>query len=228
VDPEGHRSVDYRKKALPLWMLRDLLRSEKAKIYRSFEAVFPPRPDWRVLEVGTNASRSEKRDYFLHYHDPYPEMITAAGLEGPEIFERVFPQCAYVQVKRHEPLPFGAQSFDLVFSNAVVEHVGTRKQQKDFLEEILRVGKRAFVTTPNRWYPVEFHTVTPLFHYLPPNVYRRIYAALGFEFLAKAENLNLLDEREFLELLPEHARCRAELRYHRFLGLPSNLLLVVR
>ena len=211
----AHRSVNYRTKALPTWLLRRVLRNEQAKIYLRFAQSFPPQPGWRVLEVGTNGSLEEARDYFLHSLYPYPEQITAAGLEEPD-------------VKRNAPLPFDNQSFDIVFSNAVVEHVGARVQQHDFLEELIRVGKRVFVTTPNRRHPIEFHTATPLLHYLPPHIYRKIYAAAGFEFFSKEENLNLLDAGQLLELLEPEARARAELEFHRFLGMRSNLLLSIR
>jgi len=228
MDASAHKSINYRTKALPRWILRRILRSEQAKIYRHFAASFPPRPDWRILEVGTNGSLTDQQDYFLHCMYPYPGQITAAGLEEPEVFQSVFPDYTYVQVKRSSPLPFGDESFDLVFCNAVVEHAGSREQQRRFLEEVLRVGQRAFITTPNRRHPVEFHTVTPLLHYLPPIMYRRIYAGLGFEFFSKEENLNLLDAEELLDLLGPNARERAELTFHRFLGLKSNLLLSVR
>lgn len=223
-----HRSVHYRTKALPRWMFQRVLRNEQAKIYRRFAEAFPPRPDWRILEVGTNGSLEDARGYFLHSLYPYPEQITAAGLEEPDLFQRLFPQYAYVQVQRNDPLPFDDGLFDLVFSNAVIEHVGSRQQQRAFVDEILRVGRRAFITTPNRRHPIEFHTVTPLLHYLPPRVYRPIYAAAGLEFFSKEENLNLLDSRQFLDLLSSDARSRAELSFHRFLGMKSNLLLSVR
>jgi SAM-dependent methyltransferase len=228
MDQSAHRSLQYRRKAVPRQMLRRVLRGEQAKIYRRFAQSFPPRPDWRVLEVGTNGSLEDARDYFLQSLYPYPEQITAAGLEEPDVFERVFPDYTYVQVQRHAPLPFDDQSFDLVFSNAVIEHAGTREQQRAFLDELLRVGRRAFVTTPNRRHPIEFHTATPLLHYLPPAVYRRIYAAAGFHFFSKEENLNLFDAEELLALLPPEIRDRSELDFHRFLGVKSNLLLSVR
>jgi hypothetical protein len=224
----AHRSVDYRTKALPRRFLRRVLRNEQSKIYRRFAESFPPRPEWRVLEVGTNGSLEEAQDYFLHSLYPYPEQIAATGLEEPETFQRVFPRYRYVQVHRHAPLPFPDASFDLVFSNAVVEHIGSREQQRSFIDELLRVAKRAFITTPNRRHPIEFHTVTPLLHYLPTRVYRPIYAAAGFEFFSKEENLNLLDANQFLNLLRPDARERAELTFHRFLGINSNLLLSIR
>jgi hypothetical protein len=90
------------------------------------------------------------------------------------------------------------------------------------------VGRQAFITTPNRWHPIEFHTVTPFLHYLPPRMYRRIYAAAGLEFFSKEENLNLLDARDLLGFLSPEAGRRTELGFHRFLGMRSNILLSIR
>ena len=73
-----------------------------------------------------------------------------------------------------EPLPFRDGEFDVVFSNAVVEHVGSRTAQAAFVGELCRVGKSFFITTPNRWFPVEHHTGLPLLHYLPASVFRSL------------------------------------------------------
>jgi len=64
-------------------------------------------------------------------------------------------------------LPFRDSAFDLVFSNAVIEHVGTRAEQDQFVQEHKRVGRTWVITTPNRWFPVESHTRTLLMHYSP-------------------------------------------------------------
>ena len=64
-------------------------------------------------------------------------------------------------------LPFADQSFDIVFSNSVIEHVGDRAAQARFAQEIARVGKRYWVQTPNRYFPVEHHLWTPFVHWLP-------------------------------------------------------------
>ena len=66
-------------------------------------------------------------------------------------------------------LPFRDQSFEIVFSNSVIEHVGTPAQQRQFAREIQRVGRRYWVQTPNRWYPIEPHLLTPIVHWLPRN-----------------------------------------------------------
>ena len=65
--------------------------------------------------------------------------------------------------------------------------------QMRFARELWRVARKGvFVTTPNRWFPVEFHTVLPLLHWLPPPLFRKTLMALGREFFADEQNLNLL------------------------------------
>jgi SAM-dependent methyltransferase len=64
-------------------------------------------------------------------------------------------------------LPFRDGSFDVVFSNSVIEHVGDSDSQRRFAAEVARVGRSFWVQTPNRWFPVEQHLLTPLVHWLP-------------------------------------------------------------
>ena len=62
-------------------------------------------------------------------------------------------------------LPFADDSFDLVYANAVIEHVGSLEDQQRFIQELDRVGRSWVVTTPNRWFPVEAHYHTVLSHW---------------------------------------------------------------
>jgi len=64
-------------------------------------------------------------------------------------------------------LPFRDGAFDVVFSNSVIEHVGDRASQQRFAREVARVGRAWWVQTPNRWFPVEQHLLTPFVHWLP-------------------------------------------------------------
>ena len=88
------------------------------------------------------------------------------------------------------------KEFDFVHSSAVLEHVGSREKQTIFLSEAWRVARKGiFITTPNRWFPVEFHTVMLLAHWLPPNAFRSICRLRGLDFFASEDNLNLLSAR---------------------------------
>jgi SAM-dependent methyltransferase len=71
-------------------------------------------------------------------------------------------------------LPFPDRSFDIVFSNSVIEHVGDAESQRQFANEIARVGRSYWVQTPNRRFPVEPHLLTPILHFLPAALQRRI------------------------------------------------------
>jgi len=64
-------------------------------------------------------------------------------------------------------LPFRDAAFDVVFSNSVIEHVGDAASQRQFAHEVARVGRAYWVETPNRWFPVEQHLLTPFVHWLP-------------------------------------------------------------
>jgi len=71
-------------------------------------------------------------------------------------------------------LPFRDGAFDVVFSNSVIEHVGDAASQDRFAREVARVGRRYWVQTPNRWFPVEQHLLTPFIHWLPRRWQRAI------------------------------------------------------
>src|SRR5262245_25250334 len=91
-------------------------------------------------------------------------------------------------------LPFRDRSFDVVFSNSVIEHVGDARRQEEFAREIARVGVRYFVQTPNRWFPVEHHLLTPLIHFLPRSWQRRLVERFTiWEWLTRPRP----DQREF-------------------------------
>jgi hypothetical protein len=114
-----------------------------------------------------------------------------------------------------------------VHSSAVIEHVGDRGRQTRLLSELWRVARRGvFVTTPNRWFPVEVHTMLPLLHWLPPRWYRAILRRIGLPFFASEANLNLLSRRDLVRL----ARAAGITDFHiltvNLFGLTSNLILV--
>ena len=108
-------------------------------------------------------------------------------------------------------LPFEAKSFDLVFSNSVIEHVGSYDDMAAFAREIMRVGENIYVQTPNRWFPVEPHIVALFIHWLPRNLYHRlVFLSLVWwvlknnreMFYRYLEGTDLLSKRQMRSLFP--------------------------
>ncbi|GAB4477064.1 MAG: hypothetical protein OHK0037_38890 [Elainellaceae cyanobacterium] len=193
----------------------------RKRMMRSLLDLAQPTAQTTVLDVGVTLDRREDCNFFEKFY-PYPDRITAVGLEDASFLEQEFPGLKFVQANALD-LPFPDQSFDLVVSFAVIEHVGNRAQQQAFVQELCRVGKQVYIATPNRWYPVEFHTILPLVHWLPPRWFRRILRLLGHDFWAEEANLNLLTLSEFKRLFPPNVTLYA--RPTRLLGWVSNLTL---
>lgn len=52
---------------------------------------------------------------------------------------------------------YGERSFDIAFSNSVIEHLYTLENQAKMAKEVQRVAKAYWLQTPNYWFPVEPH-----------------------------------------------------------------------
>jgi hypothetical protein len=65
------------------------------------------------------------------------------------------------------------------------------------VQECRRVARKSiFLTTSNRWFPMEFDTVLPLVHWLPISVFGGLMRISGRSFFAEESNLNLMDARD--------------------------------
>jgi SAM-dependent methyltransferase len=182
------------------------LRSRQRKL-RLFLAELQPTAETTVLDVGADelafgeGGGCATMNFFEELY-PWPDQITALGLHDGEGFRARYPGIRYVQGDACA-LPFADGEFDIVFSNAVIEHVGGRERQRAFVSEALRVGRRIFVTTPNRRFPIEVHTRLPLVHWLPDRLSHPIYRAAGKKL---GTELDLLSRRTFASLFPGRVR----------------------
>jgi hypothetical protein len=127
------------------------------------------------------------------------------------------------------PIPAPAASHDWVSSSAVIEHVGSARSQEAFLRECARVARVGlFLTCPNRWHWLEFHTKLPLVHWLPRTWHRAILRTLGLGPWARESHLRLIGKGELARLAGRALgnEWASDVCSIRALGMPSNLVLI--
>lgn len=203
-------------------------KRQRRQMFERFLASLSPTSEDNVLDVGvTNDRLHDHSNYFEAWY-PHKPRITAAGLEDASFLEELYPGVRFVQADALD-LPFPDAAYDYVHSSAVIEHVGSHRNQAAFLHELWRVARRGiFVTTPNRWFPIEVHTVLPLIHYLPPAAFRAILRGLGRDFFAQESNLNLMSRTTLADAARAAGIENFRIESVSLVGWPSNLLLFAR
>lgn len=175
--------------------------------------------DTRILDLGGDAptweSCAAERKVTLVNLDP-------RGLRGHRA----------VVVANALTVPFIDGAFDVVFSNSVIEHLGTQQRQQVFAAEVRRLCKSGyFVQTPNKWFPIEPHYLAPLVQFVPRPIRPIVVRwATPRGWLTKpsrqqcaelCREIRLLDAREMSQLFPE-----AKIIRERFFGLTKSLIAV--
>ena len=179
--------------------------------------VMRPGPRDRVLDVGVSAMRTPETNYFESMY-PWPSQLTAVAIDEEPSFRVQFPDVTLV-IADGRNLPIADHAFDIGFSNAVVEHVGSRAKQRQFVSELLRTCRRVFISTPNARFPVDPHSLLPFVHWLPRRLRHPILRWTGNGNWASEEALNPLSERELVAMFPEGVEVR--IIRQRLLGITS-------
>jgi SAM-dependent methyltransferase len=185
-------------------------------------AEMSPTPADTILDVGV-ADTGWRLSNFLEALYPWPGRITAVGLQPMPTFERLFPDVRFVAADGLN-LPFPDDCFDIGFSNAVVEHVGSRADQTRFVHELVRTCRRVFVATPNAAFPVDPHTLLPFVHWLPRSARHRVLRLSGNSRWATEAALNPLAANELRALFPHDVSVR--IARQRLLGLTTVLIAI--
>ena len=211
-------------------------RERRAAIFRN---LFPLDRDTKILDLGSETGANIKA--VLAGTPVRPRNVHIADIDAHAVTQgaREFGFTPVV-IGEAEALPFPDGFFDIVYCSSVIEHVtvpktiiwdlrsgrefraASRERQKAFANEIKRLGKRYFVQTPNRHFPIESHTWLPFVGWLP----RRLLIPtlrLSNLFWVKTANpdFHLLDRKEMSRLF-EGARIVEE----RAFGLTKSLIAV--
>jgi SAM-dependent methyltransferase len=205
-------------------------------IYEPFQRRFRPRrlrlfyslldisPKTRVLDLGGGAFFW---DLALSEGLPLPQVTVLntrpAGSQARNYLTWVLGDARYTN--------FGDQSFDVVFSNSLIEHLGDWDSQMQFANEVRRLAPRYFVQTPDRHFPVEPHLVTPFIHWLPKSMQRPMIRNFTVWGLLKRpsqsycevlwKELALLSAKQMMILFPD-----SRFVIERFLTLPKSIIAI--
>ena len=138
------------------------LRYFRAKRMAEFYRLFGITPETRVLDVGGTIATWQ--------YPAFRPKVTLLNVSAVR-FDGIDMQCVVGDGQR---LPFDDAAFDVAFSNSVIEHLGDWEKQQNLAREIVRVARYYYVQTPNRWFFVEPHVITPFIHFLPRSWQRRM------------------------------------------------------
>ena len=196
------------------------------KMYKIFIEELNPDKDALICDAGVTPIKGitdykTQTNNFFEFVYPYKDKITATSIEDASYLEIEYPGLTFVRTEPYKT-PFSDRQFDVCFCNAVVEHVGSRAQQQDFVNEYCRISKKFFFTTPNKYFPLEMHSMLPFFHWLPSSLFHKILILTGRGHLASESILNLLSAKEFLALFPSATTCHINRIYTA--GMVSNLI----
>jgi hypothetical protein len=208
-------------------------RASRAQVLRN---ELSPRAEWTVLDLGASDGR--------HIHSILPECrkVTLADVDAETASKGAAAYgYAFVPLLDEGRLPFRDQEFDLVFCSSVLEHVTGPKaavwtessttafagmadqHQMEFASEIRRIGRRYFVQTPYRYFPVDSHTWLPFpVALLPRPALLRLLTVTNRCWIKRtAPDWHLLSRRRVAELFPD-GRIFTEL----CCGLPKSLIAI--
>ena len=178
---------------LNLKVIDNIIESKRNEMFELFKKKLSRVAVDSILDIGTTEENLLKSSNFFVKKFQNIKIIKSISDENidKKYFDRFIKKSITSDFESEDIELFKS---DLVISSATIEHVGNVENQKKMLENIISLtNKIFFVTTPYRFYPIDFHTKIPFIHMLPKKIHRAILKLLKLEDFAKEENLNLLD-----------------------------------
>lgn len=157
-----------------------------------------------ILDIGGT------QEYWLNMGLDDPRFrVTLLNLSQEEISS---PNFSSVVGDATDMSQYADRSFDVVYSNSVIEHLFTKENQRKMALEVRRVGVFHFVQTPNYYFPMEPHFLFPGFQFLPRVVRASLLNRFNLghmprfekmdEAFTKVDEIRLLSVQEMRSLFP--------------------------
>jgi len=207
--------------------LLKILKHNREKIHEIFIKNTAYNNECSLLDIGTTADQDESHNIIL-YKTQNNKNISCLSDQDISFLREKFTNVKEFYIGDAKKTEFDNESFDIAYSSATIEHVGSFQEQIDFVKECLRISKKqVFITTPNRFYPIDFHTKIPFLHWLPKKIHRKILNLIGLKFYSFEKNLNLLDKNSLIEMMEIINVKNFKIIEHKFLKITSNLILII-
>lgn len=205
------------------WALMSWFRRKRME---SFLRIMQPRHAARILDVGGLPNLNGVPGF---WHQGGAEFsVTLLNLPG-----------AFDAFSKEELAPFGIveanvwdcptmpYEYDIVFSNSVIEHIGSQRRQVAFANFVHSAGRSYWIQTPSPLFPFEAHCNIP-FWWLHSNKSRanriRKWKGSGKNFLAKQMSTTRPISKDRLQSLFPNCSVLTE----HFLGVPKSYVAIRR
>jgi ubiquinone/menaquinone biosynthesis C-methylase UbiE len=198
--------------------------SNRERKFYYFMNLFTIEKRTKILDVGASDDEKQAAANILEKRYPYQRNITVLGTQKYNNLVERYPFVKAVQYNG-EMFPFKDNSFDICWSNAVLEHVGNNARQVVFLKEIKRCANKAFITTPNKFFPVETHTKLFFIHWLPKKLFDQIARRINLGW-ATGDYMHLLSLREIKRLLAQAGIQKYRIKKNRFLFFTMDFVII--
>jgi len=169
---------------------------------------------WRILPLG-----------FVEKFNIHITIVNLPGTVLPENHDHF----SYCSADGCELSDIPDHSYHISHSNSVIEHVGNWERMKSFAWHMRRIAQYYYVQTPNFWFPIEPHCLTPFFHWFPLPVQTWLVQRFSLGSWKKVpsidsavkhvESYRLITKSMFRVLFPD-----AIIRTETVLGLPKSII----
>ena len=229
-DKVKHRIQTYSesKNSFFYRLIKKIILDAREKFFYYFENLTEYNDNKSLLDIGTTPSLDSEQNIILE-KTKNNKNITCLSDQDCRILEKKYQNIKSFVIGDGLRTDYKDMSFDIVHSNATIEHVGSLENQIAFIQETSRVAKKyVFIQTPNRFYPIDFHTNLPLIHWLPKKIHRKILKFIGLSFYSLEENLNLLSEKNLIDICIKLKLKNFKIIKHKLLFMTSNLILIIK
>lgn len=208
-------------------ILKIILYKGRERIYKIFKKNIPLKKKYKLIDIGTSPILEKSENIILSKYK-WKENITCLSDQNCNILKKKYKKTKFF-IGDAKKIKYDNNKFDIVYSSATIEHLGSYQNQLKAIKEMYRISRRfLFLTTPNRFFPIEMHTKLPFLHFLPKKIFRSILKYFGEKFFCYEKNLNLLSRKDLDNLCRDAEIKNYKIVYNYLLFFRSNMILIAK